>query len=128
MNQWTVTTEDRRLDQIIALACAHVTANCNWREANRLAIEQHKHLLSLMEKEQPQAKPLGKVYKNTLGLRLFVATGEVSLPRKGEWYVGHVGFAYKASVDHDNREPNRTILRELTEAEAEAYRKEQQQQ
>jgi hypothetical protein len=118
---------DQQRAEIIALACAHVAANCNWREANRLAIEQHKHLLSLMEKEQPQAKPLGKVYKNTLGLRLFVATGKVSLPRKGEWYDTS-GLAFKATIDHPNPAPNRTILRELTEAEAEAYRKEQQQQ
>jgi hypothetical protein len=45
--QQTVTTEDRRLDQIIAMACAHVAANCNWREANRLAVAQHAHLCEL---------------------------------------------------------------------------------
>ena len=119
-------TPDQQRAEIVALACAHVAANCNWREANRLAIQQHAHLLSLMAKEQPEVKTVGKVYKDTLGLRLFVATGEVSLPRKGEWYDTS-GLAFKATIDHDNSAPNRTILRELTEAEAEAYRKEQQQ-
>jgi hypothetical protein len=119
-------TQDQQRAEIVALACAHVAANCNWREANRLAIAQHAHLCELLATEQPEAKPLGKVYKDKLGLRLFVATGKVSLPRKGEWYDTS-GLAFKATIDHPNPAPNRTILRELTPKEAEAYRKEQQQ-
>jgi hypothetical protein len=127
MNQWTVTTEDRRLDQIVALACAHVTANCNWREANRLAIAQHAHLLSLMAKEQPEAKPLGRVweYKG----RLYTDAGQLKRQaQKGEVFA-HGGDKHDC-YDWRSDEKTRiayTILRELTTEEAEAYRKEQQQ-
>jgi hypothetical protein len=118
---------DQQRAEIVQLACAHVAANCNWMEANRLAIAQHAHLCELLAKEQPEAKPLGRVweYKG----RLYADAGQL----KRQAQNGEV-FAYGGDkhdcYDWRSDEPTPiayTILRELTPEEAEAYRKEQQQ-
>jgi hypothetical protein len=135
-------TPDQQRAEIVAMACAHVTANCNWREANRLAVAQHAHLLSLMAKEQPesnrqklgaatvtieqpQVKTVGKVWR--IGGKLYTKS---DTPQT-QVYNGQA-FLWNANDPdvwlYGERSGDKyPILRELTEAEAEAYRKEQQQ-